>query len=108
MVKRAEQVAGPGTRVTCPKCGETIGYLRQSLYQGWTFGLDAIRFAHGKGPYREPGTEALKAQCQLCETPYSDTVTTLKHGSRLRVHTEHGWLGGEPLTGTVQKVRLDG
>jgi hypothetical protein len=92
----AEQVAGPGAVITCPQCHATIGRLRKSLYQHWTFGLDAIEFAPGKGPARNRHTGAPEAACQTCGTAYSQQQRSAVHGTRLLVHTPFGWLGGEP------------
>jgi hypothetical protein len=98
-IVKGELIAGTGTILTCPKCHAHIGRLQRPLYQGWTFGLDAIRFDEGQAPDRNKP----KAECRKCGAPYSEMTTSLKAGQRTWIHTAHGWLPPVPeVTAAVQ------
>lgn len=93
MLIRADTLAIEGTQILCPECKARIGVLRKTLYQGWTFGLDAIRFEHGQEPKNG------QAQCRQCRASYAEWDLHLKDGKRTRtmlVHTDRGWLPKPP------------
>lgn len=92
MPYHAETIAIAGTVLTCPKCRARIGTLTKTLYQNFSFGLDAIRFETGHRPRKD------QAKCGVCEADYSQ-VEHNKDGQRMFVHTEYGWL---PPTETKQ------
>lgn len=90
----AEQIAGPGAHITCPQCHKRIGTLTRTLYQGHTFGLDAIRFVAGQYP------AGGAAACRKCGASYAEQDVTVSpkggRSSKMLVHTEYGWLPHPP------------
>lgn len=98
-VAAAELVALPGTTLICPNCGETVGVLTKPLYQGYSFGLDAIRFA----PRMAPDRDKPEAACRACSTAYAIHDVHLvgegferKQTVTLLIHTDRGWLPRRP------------
>jgi hypothetical protein len=92
-MKHAEAIALAGAEITCPNCNTLIGVLRKPLYQGWHFGLDAIRFAKGQVPKKN------QAVCRTCGASYAEMdyhATAKGTRSTMLVHTRFGWLPRRP------------
>lgn len=92
-MKHATAIAIEGAVLICPECKARIGVLRNSLYQGWTFGLDAISFVEGQQPANN------QAQCRCCGASYAEWDRRFKNGKEVRtmlVHTDRGWLPKPP------------
>ncbi|MGH6738125.1 MAG: hypothetical protein ACREDY_03655 [Bradyrhizobium sp.] len=93
MLTRSDTIAMEGAVVTCPHCHARIGVLRKTLYQGLTFGLDAIRFERGQEPLND------QAACRVCRASYAEIDTHVVDGrskQTMLVHTDHGWLPRAP------------
>lgn len=86
-------VAIAGAHITCPHCHAAIGVLRSTLYQGWTFGLDAVRFESGQEP-----TDG-QATCRVCGSSYAEIDLHSTPDGTVRttlLHTARGWLPKPP------------
>lgn len=90
---RADTIAMEGAVITCPECNARIGTLIRTLYQGFTFGLDAIRFERGQEPLNGAAT------CRVCWASYAEQDVLIRDGKQratMLVHTDHGWLPKPP------------
>jgi hypothetical protein len=90
-IQHSDLIAGAGTVMTCPQCHAKIGTLRKPLYQGWTFGLDIVKFFAGMQPEKDHPS----ANCRKCGAAYSEMLKSLTGVRKTWIHTEHGWLPPE-------------
>lgn len=76
-----------GLRIFCPQCADFIGTLRRDLFHSMTVAADTIEFHPSQ--HREHGQAAV---CKKCGATFMAIQATLKHGRRLRINSEAGWV----------------